>query len=83
VPDIDAQRAGVRRFVGRRTELPQTPDAGYMFAFVPTGESVSIPAYIEYVRCVQQGDLWPADEDTAKYCNVAFDPHFGAGGEDK
>lgn len=31
----------------------------------------------EYVKHVQQGDLWAADPETAAACGVAFEPHFG------
>jgi hypothetical protein len=38
--------------------------------------SPSDPWRGEYVRHVQQGDLWAADPETAAACGVAFEPHF-------
>lgn len=35
------------------------------------------PYRAEYVRAVREGDLWAADEATARFAGVAFEPHFG------
>jgi hypothetical protein len=78
VTDFKAMEAGVRRFIGRRVDtmtIDAETDTGA--AFVPTGEVATVPAMHEYVKAVQHGDLWAADEDTAKHCNVDFDPTFG------
>ena len=32
----------------------------------------------EYVKACKDGDLYAADEATAKACGVSFDPTFGA-----
>jgi hypothetical protein len=32
----------------------------------------------EYIRHLRDGDLWPADEYTARMAKVKFDPDFGA-----
>jgi len=39
--------------------------------------SVDDPYYGEYVRHLRDGDLWPADLETAQRANVKFDPTFG------
>ncbi len=33
--------------------------------------------WAEYFKNVREGDLWAADEETARMCGVDFDPKFG------
>ena len=75
--DYEAMDARVKRFVGRKLVEVEPSKWG----FVPTGESVSVPFRGEYVRAVQEGDLWAADAATAAACGVDFDPKFGAPGK--
>jgi hypothetical protein len=51
---------GVRRFIGRRFDA----SIGVAGGFVPTGEVTEVPATPEYIRCLRDGDLEPADEAT-------------------
>ena len=78
VTDYTAMANNVRRYIGRKVDastIDAETDTGA--AFVPTGEAATVPAMHEYVRHVQHGDLWAADQETADYCGVKFDPHFG------
>lgn len=77
-PDFDAMRQGHKRFVGRVLDRNYEVDGEKRWAYVPTGEVHEVPSLHEYVQAVKQGDLWAADEATAAYCGVVFDPHFGA-----
>ena len=80
VTHYDALTRGIRCFVGRRLDastIDPTTDSGV--SFVPTGVAETVPATVEYVRHVQHGDLWAADQATATYCGVTFDPTFGVG----
>lgn len=74
-PNFEAFDAGVRRFVGRKFD----PTAGEVDAkgeaqggFVILADGESIPVKAEYVKAVKQGDLEPADAETAKLCGVPF-----------
>lgn len=85
-PDYEAMEARTRRYIGRKLVLGEAfKDAEgedrRRAEFHPTGEVHEIPVRHEYVLAVKDGDLWAADEDTAKYCNVAFDPLFGVASE--
>lgn len=73
VTDPSALERGIRRFIGRRW---QEVEAG-RFAWVPTGEAQSHEYHRDLVKACRDGDLWPADEATAKACGVGFDPKFG------
>lgn len=75
VQNIDAMRAGLRRYVGRHLDTTIAPG---QLAYVPNDEVCELPSYHEYVRAIQDGDLWAADEDTAAFCRVKFDFAFGA-----
>lgn len=61
-----------RRMIGRRWQevLPGR------WAWVPTGEPQEVDYHADLVRACQEGDLWPADEATAKTCGVPFAPSF-------
>lgn len=72
VQDHERLDAGVNAFVGRRfQELPDTPG---QHGFVPTGEDATVPYRAEYLKALQDGDLLPADEATAKVAGVKFVP---------
>lgn len=75
VSDFDAldRPVPLRRFIGRRyTEI--TPGR---WGFAPTGEADEISARPEIIKAALDGELWPADDATAKACGVKFDPKFG------
>jgi hypothetical protein len=47
-------------------------------AFVKhVGKVVTVPDRAEYRRHLRDGDLYPADGETAAACGVPFDPDFG------
>lgn len=73
VTDVDAQARGVRRCIGRRWQeaLPG------QWAWAPTGKPQEVDYHPDLVKACFDGDLWPADEATAKVCKVSFDPLFG------
>jgi hypothetical protein len=75
VSDFDALERAVplRRFIGRK--LAEVEPG--RFAFAPTGKADKCAHRAELVKAAQDGDLWPADEATAKACGVPFDPTFG------
>lgn len=70
VPDIDAQRSGVRRFVGRKLAIHESGVA----MFVPTDEPCEVEYHAEYIQSAKDGELAPADEATAKACGVDLKP---------
>lgn len=41
------------------------------------GGVVSVPVRAEYLRHLRDGDLWPADIQTAQIACVKFDPAYG------
>ncbi len=71
--DVDAQSRGVRRFIGRRWQEVAPGE----WAWCPTGEAQEVDYHADLVKACFDGDLWPADEATAKACKVGFDPLFG------
>lgn len=77
VSDFDAldRPMPLRRFIGRK--LQAVPEAPGRYAFVPTGKSEEVNARPEIIKAAKDGELWPADEATAKACGVEFDPTFG------
>lgn len=72
VTDPHAQERGIRRFIGRRWQevLPGR------WAWCPTGEAQAIEAHPDLVKAARDGDLWPADEATAKACGLPFSTAF-------
>jgi hypothetical protein len=36
-----------------------------------------VPADRYFIKAIKNGELWAADEETARICGVAFDPTFG------
>lgn len=73
VSDPHALDRSHRRFVGRR--LQET--APGMFNWVPTGQPETLDYHTDLLQACFDGDLWAADEVTAKACRVGFDPTFG------
>ncbi len=76
VADVIAQEHPthpVRRFVGRRWQeiLPGR------WGWAPKEEAEEHDFHHDLVRACKEGDLWPADAETAKLCGVGFDPEFG------
>lgn len=65
VTDCDAMENGVRRFIGRKID----PEKG---GFVPLDEPAEVSARAEHVQAVRDGDLDPADAETAARCGVAW-----------
>jgi len=73
---VDHIASGIVRFpqyVGMKLELDEKTSHG---SYKPCGE-VEIDDTHENRMHVKHGELWPADEATAKTCGVKFDPAFG------
>ncbi len=82
--DLEAQAAKTMRFIGRRHDATigheGRDENGNKFmsgGWPSTGLPQEVPARGEYLTACKDGDLWAADEETAKYCGVKFDPDFG------
>ncbi len=75
VSDFDALERPVplRRFIGRKLQEV----APGRHAFVSTGQAHEVDGRPEIIKAAKDGELWPADEATAKACGVEFDPKFG------
>lgn len=74
-PDFEGFEAGVRRFIGCRFDASVgeidskgIPQGG----FVPTGKVAVVPYRAEYVQAIKEGDLKPADAETARLCKVSL-----------
>ena len=85
--DYERHDAGTRRFVGRRFDGSlgavfvdesgaQQRQGGWPASHSPANPD-EIPHRADYVRALRDGDLWPADAETAAFVGVAFDPTFG------
>lgn len=81
VPDLEAHEARVRRFVGRRHDraggLKGMDENGNVFmtgAWPATDHPQEVPYRAEYVQAAKEGDLHPADEETARICGLRFSP---------
>src|SRR5262245_59651533 len=75
VSDFDALECPnpLRRFVGRKlTELD-----GGRTTFAPKSAPEETNARPELIKAAWDGELWPADVETARACGVPFDPTFG------
>lgn len=77
VSDFDAldRPVPLRRFIGRK--LQEAPGAPGRFTFASTGKPEEVESRPEVIKAAKDGELWPADEATAKACGVQFDPDFG------
>lgn len=74
--------AGIKSFVGRKyTKVESEPGAEEQWGFAPTGADEEVAYASEYVRACKDGELYAADEETAKACGVKFDSNFGAAPE--
>lgn len=79
VPNFEYELAGIRAFIGRE----KVEVAPGQLGFAPLKEAVEVPCRAEYMKACKDGDLWAADEATAKACGVKFDPSFGEKPEKK
>lgn len=76
VADVHAQehpKHKSRRFIGRRWQ----EIAPGQWGWCPTETPQECDYHHDLARACRDGNLWPADEATAKACGVAFDPDFG------
>jgi hypothetical protein len=73
VQNHERLEAGIKSFIGRKFVQLDAEQWG----FDPTGTHEEVAYRAEYVKACQDGDLYPADEATARACGVSFDPHFG------
>lgn len=62
-----------RRIVGR-THKEVSPGT---WAWVRKEKPEELPFHHDLAKAVRDGDLWPADEASARACGVKFDPSFG------
>lgn len=67
VPRLEAMNANPREFVARSGAFVDG-----RWSYVANKEAAEVPARAEYVRAVRDGDLLPADAETAAYCGVAI-----------
>lgn len=66
VQNLDRLEAGIKSFIGRKfVEV-----SSGQFGFVPTGSFEEVPYRAEYVKACKDGDLLPADEETALACGM-------------
>ncbi len=82
--DLEAQEARTLRYIGRRHDATIGHEGRdeYGNKFMSGGWPAKstpqeVPARGEYMLACKDGDLWAADEATALYCGVKFDPDFG------
>ena len=73
VQNHERLEAGIKSFVGRKFVQVD----GEQWGFTPTDADDEVAYRAEYVKACKDGDLYPADEATAKACGVSFDPDFG------
>lgn len=79
-PDFAAMERGVRRMLGREYKEVSPGQWGW----VPFERDEVVEKCREVAVALADGDLWAADEETAKWAvsvtrrPVAFDPTFGA-----
>jgi hypothetical protein len=68
VQNYDRLEAGVNAFVGMK--LLELEDKPGQFGFVVQDEIVELPYRSEYVKALKDGDLLPADDETAKLAGL-------------
>lgn len=68
VTDHKALSSGVRRYIGRQYD----PTLGKAGGWVPNEEPQEIENSADYRQAVREGDLLPADQETASLCGVSF-----------
>jgi hypothetical protein len=65
VTNYEAMDAGKRCYIGREKVLDEK---GNVVAFAPIAGPVEIPMTGDYLRHLADGDLEPADAETARLC---------------
>jgi hypothetical protein len=82
--DLEAQENRMLRYIGRRHDatigFEGRDENGVKFmsgGYPSTDKPQVVPARGEYLLACRDGDLWAADQATADYCGVKFDPTFG------
>ncbi|HEY2516951.1 MAG TPA: hypothetical protein VGI39_39035 [Polyangiaceae bacterium] len=65
-----------RGFIGRVFD-PELADETSSGGWRPRTEPHELPVRPEYITHLKDGDLWPADKETADLAKVPFDPNFG------
>ena len=76
VADVHAQEHPthpVRRYIGRRWQEVNPGQWGW----AATEEGQTVEYHHDLARACRDGDLWPADAETARICGAPFDPTFG------
>lgn len=73
VKNYELRLAGIKKYVGREKRVEEDG----RIAFVPSESVDEVDYRAEYVKACADGDLWAADEETAKACGVKFDSAFG------
>jgi hypothetical protein len=68
VTDYEALKSNVRRFIGRTYDATLGQAGGW----VPKAEPSEIPDRAEYRQAIKEGDLTPADRETAAACGLPF-----------
>jgi hypothetical protein len=85
VPNYEAQDGGMNARIthaclpiGPEFDDDESKTRRRHAAFVKhVGKVLEVPDRAEYRRHLRDGDLWPADQETAAACGVPFDPDFG------
>ena len=89
--DLERHGAGIRRYVGRKHDRTlgavfremdeggtenEYRQGGWPASHKPA-EPDEMPDRVEYRNALRDGDLWPADKETADLVGIPFDPKFG------
>lgn len=69
LPNYKAHEAGARRYIGRQYD----PSVGPAGGWPSTGKPEEVDCLAEYIIAVRQGDVLPADSESAALCGVPFD----------
>lgn len=72
VPNYERQEASInaaRCFIARAYKEVEPGK----YAFVPTNEVAEVPARAEYIKALKDGDLLPADAETASAAGLKFE----------
>lgn len=70
VPNFERLEQGVNCFIGR--DFKELEPGKH--AFVPNGETVEVPSRAEYIKALRDGDLEPADQETAEAAGLKLAP---------
>lgn len=68
VTDYEALKSGVRRFIGRQFDPSHGPAGGWPMKTEPS----EIPYRHEYKQALVEGDLLPANKETAAHCGLPY-----------